>query len=55
MIWAKEETLSRAEIEALQLARLQDTVCRVYEKVQPYREKWMQQGSSRTISVRFPI
>ncbi len=39
MIWAKEETLSRAEIEALQLARLQDTVCRVYEKVQPYREK----------------
>ena len=39
MIWAKEETLSRAEIEALQLARLQKTVCRVYEKVQPYREK----------------
>ena len=39
MIWAKEETLSRAEIEALQLARLQETVCRVYEKVQPYREK----------------
>lgn len=39
MIWAKEETMSRDEIEALQLARLQETVTRVYAKVQPYREK----------------
>ena len=39
MIWSKEETLSRAEIEALQLERLQETVSRVYEKVAPYRKK----------------
>ena len=39
MIWAKEETLSRAEMEALQLERLQETVKRVYEKVPPYRAK----------------
>lgn len=39
MIWAKEETMSRAEIEALQLERLKETVARVYEKVAPYRQK----------------
>lgn len=39
MIWAKEETMSRAEMEALQLQRLQETVKRVYEKVKPYRLK----------------
>ncbi len=39
MIWSKEETLSRKEIEALQLERLQETVARVYEKVPAYREK----------------
>lgn len=39
MIWAKEETLSRDEIEAIQLERLQETVKRVYEKVVPYRQK----------------
>ncbi len=39
MIWSKEETLSRSEIEALQLSRLQETVKRVYEKVVPYRKK----------------
>ncbi|MBQ9729307.1 MAG: phenylacetate--CoA ligase [Clostridia bacterium] len=39
MIWSKEETLSRAEMEALQLARLQETVARVYEKVPYYRNK----------------
>ena len=38
MIWSKEETLSRAEIEAIQLARLQETVTRVYAKVPAYRE-----------------
>lgn len=39
MIWAKEETLSREEIETLQLSRLQDTIKRIYEKVPAYREK----------------
>jgi phenylacetate-CoA ligase len=39
MIWAKEETLSRAEIESIQLERLQATVGRVYEKVPAYRQK----------------
>ena len=28
MIWAKEETMSRAEIEAVQLARLKEAVTR---------------------------
>lgn len=40
MIWSKEETLSRKEIEEIQLKRLQDTVKRVYEKVPAYREKF---------------
>jgi len=39
MIWAKEETLSRGEIESIQLDRLQETVRRVYEKVPAYRAK----------------
>jgi len=39
MIWSKEETLSRAEIEKIQLERLQETVNRVYEKVPYYRAK----------------
>ena len=39
MIWSKEETLSRVEMEKLQLARLQETVKRVYEKVPYYRAK----------------
>lgn len=39
MIWAKEETLTREEMNALQLERLQKTVKRVYEKVEPYRRK----------------
>ncbi len=39
MIWSKEETLPRAEIEAIQLARLQETVTRVYAKVPAYRAK----------------
>jgi phenylacetate-CoA ligase len=39
MIWAKEETLSRAEIEAIQLDRLKRTVERTYEKVPVYRAK----------------
>ena len=39
MIWSKEETLSRKEIESLQLKRLIETVNRVYEKVPAYRAK----------------
>ena len=39
MIWSKEETLPREELEKLQLARLQETVTRVYAKVAPYRAK----------------
>ncbi len=39
MIWSKEETLPRAEIEKIQLERLQETVKRVYEKVPAYRAK----------------
>ena len=39
MIWSKEETLPREEIEALQLERLKETVSRVYEKVPAYRKK----------------
>ncbi len=39
MIWAKEETLDRAEIEAIQLSRLKETVSQVYERVPAYRSK----------------
>ena len=44
MIWSKEETLSRAEMETLQLSRLQETVTRVYEKVPYYRAKMEEKG-----------
>lgn len=44
MIWAKEETMSRDEIEAIQLQRLQETVNRVYEKVPYYRAKMDEAG-----------
>lgn len=44
MIFAKEETLSRAEMEKIQLERLQETVKRVYEKVLPYRKKMDEVG-----------
>ncbi len=39
MIWSKEETIPREQLEALQLERLKETVARVYEKVAPYRKK----------------
>ncbi len=39
MIWSKEETLPRKEMEKLQLSRLQETVNRVYAKVPAYRKK----------------
>lgn len=44
MIWAKEETLSREEIEKIQLQRLKETVKRVYEKVPAYRKKMEDAG-----------
>ena len=44
MIWSKEETLPREEIEALQLERLKETVNRVYEKVPAYRKKMEEAG-----------
>ena len=39
MIWSKEETLPREQIEKLQLERLQETVHRVYAKVPAYAKK----------------
>ncbi len=39
MIWAKEETLPRSEIEAIQLAKLKETVRYIYDRVKPYRRK----------------
>lgn len=44
MIWSKEETLSRAEMEKIQLSRLKETVARVYEKVPYYRAKMEEKG-----------
>ena len=39
MIWAKEETLPRKELEQIQEKKLRETVQYIYEKVAPYREK----------------
>ncbi len=44
MIWSKEETLPREEIERIQLERLKETVSRVYEKVPAYRKKMNDAG-----------
>lgn len=44
MIWAKEETLSREEIEAIQLTKLKETVARVYAKVPAYWKKMDEAG-----------
>ena len=44
MIWSKEETLSREEMEAIQLTRLKDTVKQVWEKVPAYRKKMEDAG-----------
>ena len=44
MIWSKEETLPREELEKLQLERLKETVNRVYEKVPAYRKKMDEAG-----------
>ncbi len=44
MIWSKEETLPREEIEKIQLERLKETVARVYANVEPYRKKMDEAG-----------
>ena len=44
MIWSKMETLTREEMEKVQLERLKETVNRVYEKVLPYRQKMIEAG-----------
>lgn len=44
MIWSKEETLSRAEIEEIQLARLKSTVQQNWDKVPAYRKKMEEAG-----------
>ena len=46
MIFSKEETLSRAELEAIQLARLKETVRLNWERVSPYRKKMEEAGVS---------
>ena len=44
MIWSKEETLPREEIEKIQLERLQETITRVYSKVPAYAKKMDEAG-----------
>ncbi len=44
MIWSKNETLSRAEIEEIQLARLKATVQQNWDKVPAYRKKMEDAG-----------
>jgi phenylacetate-CoA ligase len=45
MIWdRKHETMSRGDLQALQLARLQAQAANVYEKVPFYRQRFMEQG-----------
>ena len=40
MIWSKTETMSRKEIEEIQLSRLKETVSYIYERVPAYKRKW---------------
>ena len=44
MIWSKEETLPREEIEKIQLERLKETVARVYARVPAYAKKMDEAG-----------
>ena len=44
MIWAKEETLPRKEIEKIQTEGLKKAVSYIYERVAPYKEKMDQAG-----------
>lgn len=53
MIWAKEETLPREELEEIQLRKLQQTVSYIYERWLLIGGKWTKQGWLRKISVRW--
>jgi len=44
MAWNKEETLHRSEMQALQLARLQDTVAYVYTHNSHYHRQFEKLG-----------
>ena len=44
MIWSKNETLSRDELETLQTKRLKETVARVYGAVPFYQQKFKELG-----------
>ena len=44
MIWAKEETLPRTEIEKIQFEKLKQTVSYIYERVEPYQKKMNDAG-----------
>jgi len=44
MIWSKDETLTRDELEKLQTKRLKETVARVYGAVPFYRQKFKELG-----------
>jgi phenylacetate-CoA ligase len=62
MIWdRKHETMSRSDLQALQLARLQAQAANVYEKVPFYRQRFQEQGitpvSIRTLDdlIRLPF
>jgi len=44
MIWSKDETLSRDELEKLQTQRLKETVARVYGAVPFYRKRFEELG-----------
>lgn len=44
MIWSKEETLPRGELEKLQTQRLKETVARVYGNVPFYQNKFKELG-----------
>lgn len=44
MIWSREETFNREQIQEIQLDRLQKTVAYVYERVPYYRKKLQEAG-----------
>lgn len=44
MIWAKEETLPRVEMEKIQLQKLKESVAYIYERVESYRTKMDEAG-----------
>ena len=44
MIWAKEETLPREEIEAIQLSKLKDTVRYIMTECSHTVPRWMRRA-----------